>query len=208
MYLTRRFKWMLFSGLLVRLLGVGVMLRARGADGSTFELVLCQVLQGLGGGFASVATQVSAQAAVPHADVASVTAMTLLLSEVGNSVGSAAATGIWNTYMPGDLARHVPTTNQTLLDELFGSITDITAYPIDDPIRLGAIEAYRAVMHRLVGWAVAVALLPPIVCALMTDNIRLTSSQGLEDLGQLPSPRVRYRDTGTPDEMEHLNRYA
>lgn len=141
---------MLFTGLLVRLLGVAIMLRARSASGTTFELVLCQVLQGLGGGFASVATQVGAQAAVAHADVATVTAMTLLLSEVGNSVGSAAATGIWNTYMPRDLAAHVPTTNQTLLDELFGSITDIVQYPIDDPVRLGAIEAYRAVMHRLV----------------------------------------------------------
>jgi MFS family permease len=150
MYATRRFKWMLFAGLLVRLLGVGIMLRARSAQGTTLELVLCQVLQGLGGGFAGIATQVGAQAAVGSADIATVTAMTLLLSEVGNSVGSAAATGIWNTYMPRDLAEHVPTTNQTLLDELFGSITDIVEYPIDDPIRLGAIEAYRSVMHRLV----------------------------------------------------------
>lgn len=151
---------MLFSGLLIRLFGVVIMLRARSASGTTFELVLCQVLQGLGGGFASVATQVGAQAAVAHADVATVTAMTLLLSEVGNSVGSAAATGIWNTYMPQDLAAHVPTTNQTLLDELFGSITDIVQYPIDDPVRLGAIEAYRAVMHRLV-----VSLGPSATCS-------------------------------------------
>jgi hypothetical protein len=41
---------------------------------------------------------------------------------------------------------YVPTTNQTLLDELYGSITTIASYPPNDPIRLGAITAYQAVM--------------------------------------------------------------
>ena len=73
---------MLFLGLLIRLLGVGLMIKARSADGSVFELVLCQVVQGVGGGLAGITTQVSAQAAVPHADVATVTAMVLLITEV------------------------------------------------------------------------------------------------------------------------------
>ncbi|GMK55556.1 hypothetical protein CspeluHIS016_0206120 [Cutaneotrichosporon spelunceum] len=225
MYATRRFKWMLFAGLLVRLLGVGIMLRARSADGTTFELVLCQVLQGLGGGFAGIAAQVGAQAAVASADVATVTAMTLLLSEVGNSVGSAAATSIWNTYMPSDLAEHVPTANQTLLDELFGSITDIVQYPIDDPIRLGAIGAYRSVMHRLVSWAIAVALIPPFVCLFLTKDVRLSNTRAVPGLDEeaVPVPPVkrirrqssrmsrivsrrslRIDGTATPDELEHL----
>lgn len=137
---------MLFCGLLIRLLGVSLMIRARSALGNTLELVSCQILQGIGGGFAAIAIQVSAQAAVAHADVATVTAVVLLITEVGNSVGSAVATGMWTMYMPRELAAHVPTTNQTLLHELYGSITDIAAYPMDDPIRQGAIEAYQAVM--------------------------------------------------------------
>ncbi|BEJ15902.1 hypothetical protein CspHIS471_0505070 [Cutaneotrichosporon sp. HIS471] len=223
MYATRRFKWMLFAGLLVRLLGVGIMLRARSAEGTTLELVLCQVLQGLGGGFAGIATQVGAQAAVGSADIATVTAMTLLLSEVGNSVGSAAATSIWNTYMPSDLAEHVPTSNQTLLDELFGSITDIVEYPIDNPIRLGAIQAYRSVMHRLVSWAIAVAVIPPIVCLFLTKDVRLSNTRavaGLDEEPVTPVRRIRRQSsrmsrivsrrslridgTATPDELEHL----
>ena len=139
-------EYLLFAGLLIRLLGVGLMIKARSASGNTAELVLCQVLQGVGGGFAAIAIQVSAQAAVAHVDVATVTAMVLLITEVGNSVGSAIATGIWTSFMPGELAKHVPTTNATLLADLFGSITDIELYPIDSPIRLGAIEAYHNVM--------------------------------------------------------------
>jgi hypothetical protein len=123
------------------------MIKARSATGNTAELVICQVLQGLGGGFAAISIQVSAQAAVQHADVATVTAMVLLITEVGNSVGSAAATAIWRSHMPNELAKHVPTNNATLLAELFGSITDIVAYPVDDPIRVGAIVAYQAVMY-------------------------------------------------------------
>jgi hypothetical protein len=137
---------MLFCGLLIRLLGVTLMLKARSATGTVFELVFCQVLQGIGGGFAAISIQVSAQAAVAHVDVATVTAMVLLLTEVGNSVGSAVATEIWAMHMPQELAVYVPTTNQTLLDELYGSITTIASYPPNDPIRLGAITAYQAVM--------------------------------------------------------------
>jgi hypothetical protein len=137
---------MLFAGLMIRLVGVYHMLAARSPSGTTFQLITCQVLQGIGGGFASIAVQVSAQAAVAHVDVATVTALVLLLTEVGNSVGSAMAAGVWATYMPRELRKHVPTTNETLLEDLFGSIMDITLYPEDDPIRLGAVAAYQAVM--------------------------------------------------------------
>jgi len=72
---------MLVAGLLIRLLGVGIMFHARGPSGNTASLVMCQVLQGLGGGIAAIATQTAAQASVPHVDVATVTAMVLLLTE-------------------------------------------------------------------------------------------------------------------------------
>ena len=55
----------------------------------TSELIWTQILQGLGGGFASSASQVGAQASVPHIDVAMVTASTLLFTEIGGAVGSA-----------------------------------------------------------------------------------------------------------------------
>jgi hypothetical protein len=48
--------------------------------------------------------------------------------------------------MPVELKKHVPTSNQTLLDDLFGSIMDIVLYDEKDPIRLGAVAAYQAVM--------------------------------------------------------------
>ena len=65
------------------------MIHSRGAKGSTVEIVMTQILQGLGGGFAAVANQVAAQASVPHVDLAIVTAVLLLMTEIGGGIGNA-----------------------------------------------------------------------------------------------------------------------
>lgn len=139
-------QYMLVLGLLIRLSGCLAMIRARSSTGTVVDLILCQVLQGIGGGFAAIAIQVSAQASVAHVDVATVTALVLLLSEMGNSVGSAMATAIWTTWMPIQLARNIPGGDETLVKELFGSIERIKDYPLGDPIRTGAVQAYHNVM--------------------------------------------------------------
>ncbi|KAM3581079.1 hypothetical protein VKS41_006524 [Umbelopsis sp. WA50703] len=177
----RRPKWLLFGGLLIRLLGVGLMIQSRGALGSDVELVWCQLLQGIGGGFASVITQLIAQALVSHADVAVVTALVLLLTEIGNSVGSAIATAVWTSEMPSQLAAHVPTTNATLLAELYGSVTTIATYPAGDPIREGVITAYSNVMRNLCIGATVVAIFPPIIALFCVSDITLDNKQNKLD---------------------------
>lgn len=69
--------------------GVGLMIHTRGENSSDAEIVWTQLLQGIGGGFAAVASQVGAQASVPHADVAIITAVVLLWTEIGGACGSA-----------------------------------------------------------------------------------------------------------------------
>ena len=63
------------------------MIHSRGANASDAEW--SQLLQGIGGGFSAVSLQVSAQASVPHADVAMVTAVVLLITEIGGAIGTA-----------------------------------------------------------------------------------------------------------------------
>ena len=65
------------------------MIHSRGANGSDVELVFTQILQGFGGGLAAVSAQVGAQASVRHADVAIITALVLLFTEIGGAVGNA-----------------------------------------------------------------------------------------------------------------------
>jgi hypothetical protein len=86
---THRYKPVLVAGLAIGLLGAGLMIHSRGANASDAEVVWSQLLQGIGGGFAAVASQVGAQACVPHMDTASVTAIVLLVTEIGGAIGSA-----------------------------------------------------------------------------------------------------------------------
>jgi hypothetical protein len=46
-----------------------MMIHSRGANASDAELVWTQILQGFGGGFAAISSQVGAQASARHADV-------------------------------------------------------------------------------------------------------------------------------------------
>lgn len=74
-YVFRRGKWLLVGGLALRMLGVGLMIHSKGANGGVAELVIVQMIQGAGGGLAAGITQTSAQSVVPHQDVAAVTSV-------------------------------------------------------------------------------------------------------------------------------------
>ena len=50
-----------------------------------------------------------------------------------------AAGAVWTNTMPQKLAEHLPGVNATARAELFGSITDVLAFPYDDPTRQGVI---------------------------------------------------------------------
>ncbi|KAI0635481.1 drug:h+ antiporter [Trametes polyzona] len=165
----RRYKWVLVVGLAIRLVGVGLMIHSRGANSSDAEIVWTQLLQGIGGGFASVCSQVGAQASVPHVDVAMVTAVVLLWTEIGGSVGSAVAGAIWTNTMPDKLAAHLPSLNQTERDTLFGSITSVMALPFDDPVRVGVIGAYGDTMRVMVIAATVLAVVPMLIALGMPN---------------------------------------
>ncbi|KAG8793831.1 hypothetical protein FRC12_001461 [Ceratobasidium sp. 428] len=166
---THRYKWMLVTGLTIRLFGVGLMIHSRGGKGNTGELVMTQVIQGFGGGFAAVASQVGAQASVPHGEVAIVTAMVLLVTEIGGAIGTAIAGGIWTNTMPKQLEIHLPGVNETTRATLFSSITTIATYPPGDPIREGVIQAYDETMKIMLIAATVIAIIPVCLALLMPD---------------------------------------
>ncbi|BGP11691.1 hypothetical protein JCM10049v2_007611 [Rhodotorula toruloides] len=194
----RRTKWLLLFGLLVRLLGVGLMIHSKGAHGSTAELVIVQVLQGLGGGIASASTQLLAQASVPHQDVATVTAFVLLFAEIGNAVGTAIATAIWRDWMPRKLASHLTgILSSTEIASVFGSITTAVTYRgTNDAAYDGIVGAYTQTMKILLIAATAIAVVPPFL-ALMVSNIKLSNDQNAvegEDLAGRPTDARREKD--------------
>ncbi|KAI0759140.1 drug:h+ antiporter [Trametes elegans] len=187
----RRYKWVLVTGLAIRLLGVGIMIHSRGANGSDAEVVWTQLLQGIGGGFAAVCSRVSSQAAVPHVDVAMVTAVVLLWTSIGGSIGTAVSGAIWTNTMPNKLAAHLPALNQTERDKLFGSITSVTTLPFEDATRQGVIAAYGDTMRVLIIVAIVFAV-PPLCLALFMPDWYLGDAQnaveGIDTKGEKVVP--------------------
>ncbi|KAH0838678.1 major facilitator superfamily domain-containing protein [Lanmaoa asiatica] len=206
MHLMHRFKYVLVFGLVVRLAGVSMMVHSRGANGSDVEIVWTQILQGFGGGLAAVSAQVGAQAAVPHADVAIITALVLLFTEVGGAVGSACAGAIWSNTMPGNLEKYLPWLTDAQRAELYGSITSVTAFPRGDPVREGVIQggclffsrsrtrfedclnkltdpsnlAYDDTMKVMILFAIGLSI-PPVLCALGMPDWHLGDQQNAVD---------------------------
>ncbi|KAJ6525618.1 drug:h+ antiporter [Mycena capillaripes] len=184
MHRFRRYKMLLVGGLVVRLLGVALMLHSRGADGSNFELVVTQVLQGVGGGIAALSIQVGSQASVLHDDVAMVTAVVLLLTECGAAAGGAIAGAIWSSQMPSKLAQHLPFLSQPERDILFGSITETASKPRGNAVREGIISAYSDVMQIMVLVATVVSVLQ-ILIALTMPNWYLGDEQNAKEITEV-----------------------
>ncbi|TFK33911.1 drug:h+ antiporter [Crucibulum laeve] len=183
------YKWLLIGGLAIRLLGCGLMIHSRGANSSDAEIVWTQLLQGIGGGFAAVSIQVAAQASVPHADVGMVTAVVLLITEIGGAIGSAIAGAIWTNLMPGRIAHHLPFLTADLQTQLYGSIVSVYSYPRGTPIREGAIMAYDDVMKimTIVGTVFAVF---PLLLSLIMPNWYLGDQQNAVEQVDLAGGKV------------------
>ncbi|KAH7919716.1 MFS general substrate transporter [Leucogyrophana mollusca] len=180
MRFLRGYKHVLVVGLSIRLLGVALMMHSRGANGSAVELVWTQILQGMGGGLAAVSVQVGAQAAVPHADVAMVTAIFLLVTEIGGAVGNACAGAIWSNSMPGNLQKHLPWLSDGQRADLYGSIVSAASSPLGDPVREGVIQAYDDTMKIMVIAALILSIIPALL-ALGMPNHRLGEHQNAVD---------------------------
>lgn len=188
MRVSHRYKYLLITGLVIRLAGVGLMIHSRGAQGSTAELVWTQILQGIGGGIASATSQVGAQASVTHGDVAITTALVLLITEIGGSVGGAIAGAIWSNTMPHQLDIHLPFLNATERAEIYGSIVTAAQQPLDSPTRQGVIAAYSETMKVMLITAAALSIMPPLVANLM-PNYYLGDQQNAVDQADLTGER-------------------
>ncbi|KAJ3980144.1 drug:h+ antiporter [Lentinula detonsa] len=187
---THRYKALLIIGLFIRLVGIVLMIRSRGAKGSDAELIWTQVLQGLGGGFAASCSQVGAQASVPHIDLAMATAIILLVTEIGASIGGSVGGAIWSSKMPRKLAQYLPDLSEKERAALFSSITDVTKYERGTHIREGVILAYSDVMKDLLVLASILSIFP-LFLAILLPNWYLGDKQNavndedlVEDLGR------------------------
>lgn len=123
---TRRYKWLLMGAVVIRLVGYGIMIRLRGANNSTAELFIVQLIQGMGSGIIQTAVIVSAQIQVPHAQMAQITALVICCSFLGSSIGAAIGGGIYTNTFKDQLQKALGSgASSTVVDSVFNSIVGV-----------------------------------------------------------------------------------
>ncbi|KAI5480517.1 hypothetical protein MNV49_000670 [Pseudohyphozyma bogoriensis] len=176
---TQRYKWIGVSGVLIHMVGTWLMMRLRNLDSPTWELVLSQVVGGIGGGFTTIAAQIGCQSVVGHQDVGIATATFLTITQVGGAVGSALAGAVWSTLLPTQLHARLPASDQPLIPEILASLPYTLSFPPGTPTRIAINESYVAV-QRVLNFLAMAFLIPALVSMLCMKNTHLER----EDQGQ------------------------
>lgn len=175
---THRYKAIQLFGLVLKIIGIGIMLDGRRATINTAAMVISVIMIGAGGAMSVVGSRVASQASVPHQDVALAISLLSLWSSIGSAIGSAIVSVIWSSQMPDQLRKHLPATaTEEDVTALFNNVRSIrTLYEFDDPMRQGAIEAYRRTLYYCLVPALAVAFIP-LVAACFQTNFYLGKQQ-------------------------------
>lgn len=173
----KRYKWILFAGCCIRLLGIGLMIRYRDESSTTVQIVWPQVLQGLGGGMMGVTLQVAAQVSVRHQYVAMVTAFVLLMTEIGGACGTAILGSLQSTYLYPELIKRLGAVgvSKVDIDAAYASPFTIT-WAFGTPEREAFNAAWNYYIHAGLIIAAAVSAVP-IISSLFLTNHKLGDGQ-------------------------------
>lgn len=169
---TRRYRIYATGGSAVYMLGFLLMYLFRQEGSSYTQILIPQILVGLGGGLVNVPVQLGIQAAASHQEVAAATAMFLTCMEMGGAVGAAISGAIWTHNIPRKLERYLPEAERPFAKEIFGKLTKALEYPMGSPARIAINRSYQETMNKLLILALVVTL-PLIPLSLLMDNYKL-----------------------------------
>ncbi|KAK3838031.1 MAG: major facilitator superfamily domain-containing protein [Linnemannia gamsii] len=174
----KKARLMVWIGIIVYVIGVGLMIPARSQDASTFLVVISQTIAGAGGGMAHLACSVLVTGVVHKKDLATVVGATQILVSFGSAVGNALAGGIWTQYLPSRLDIHV-----TGPYDRTRAMNEPTKYvKLLDPVtKQQVIDAYSDSQWFMSVIGLAVAVLT-IGCAAMLQHVNLEQDQDTQDL--------------------------
>ncbi|KAL6898440.1 major facilitator superfamily domain-containing protein [Trichoderma evansii] len=172
-------------GLCIKLIGMGIMLDGRLAAISTGALVMSSILVCISGSMSVVGSRVASQVSVPHQDVALAVSLLSLWSKIGSAIGSAIVAVIWSNQMPKQLRKCLPGgTSEATVKKLFGDMRSLrTAYDFDDPIRQGAITAYRHALYYCITVALGLAFIPLVAAFFQTNYFLGKQQNAVTDVG-------------------------
>ncbi|KAG0319136.1 hypothetical protein BGZ97_002689 [Linnemannia gamsii] len=168
---------LVWVGLIIYVIGVGLMIPARSQDASVFLVVISQTIAGAGGGMANLASSVLVTGVVHKKDLATVVGASQIMVSFGSAVGNAVAGGIWTQYLPARLREHVTGP----YDERRAMNDPLKYVKFLDPItKQQVINAYSDSQWFMSIMGLAVAALT-LVCAAMIRHVNLEQDQDTQD---------------------------
>ncbi|KAF9402024.1 hypothetical protein BGZ94_005019 [Podila epigama] len=173
----KRPRTMVWFGVFLYCLGIGLMIPARHPTASTTFIVVAQVLGGAGSGIAHLSCSVLVTGVVHKRDIASVVGATQILIWFGAGVGGAIGGAIWTQHLPLRLKEHitVPYDETRAMNE---PLTYVKLLPAETKRQV--VEAYSdsIKLMSIVGLAFAVLAL---ACASLLQHVDLEQDQDTQD---------------------------
>ncbi|KAE8139836.1 major facilitator superfamily domain-containing protein [Aspergillus pseudotamarii] len=147
---TGEFKWTVFTGIPILLLGTALLIPFRQPDTHVGIITMTQILVGLGTCIFTVCGQLAIMAPVTHQEIAVVVAIWGLFGSIGAAVGSAIAGGMWNNILPGELYRRLPEETKNISATIFSDMVMQMSYADGSPEREAIVGAYADVQRKMV----------------------------------------------------------
>ncbi|KAF8815683.1 MFS general substrate transporter [Phlegmacium glaucopus] len=185
---TRRYKWLFWIGSGIRVMYV-VMMRLRGANNSTVELFIVQVIQGFGSGIIQTIIVISGQIVVSHAELAQVSSLVLLTAYLGEAVGQAIAGGIYNNNFPTQLQKRLPDASADTISKIVNAVLGVLP-DWGTAERVVINDVYSDLMRQMTLVAVIISG-PTLICVLLMPDNQLIDAQNLveaEETGEALQP--------------------
>ncbi|KAK6543722.1 hypothetical protein TWF694_000456 [Orbilia ellipsospora] len=173
---TGHYKYFVIAGGFIYILGFGLMLRYR-VEGSTLtQIVINQVLVGLGGGFLNVPAQLGVQSVVPHQDVGLATALFLTAISVGQAIGSAISGAIWTNSILNKLDQYLPEEVKVNATLIYSDFTVASSYAPGTAAREAINRSYQETM-RVMLISALVSAVPILFLTLLMENVDLRKKE-------------------------------
>ncbi|GES62282.1 siderochrome-iron transporter [Aspergillus terreus] len=147
-YATRQFKYTCLGfGLPLILLGAGLMIHFRTADGSIGYIVMCQIFIAFGGGTLVIGQDMAVMAASNRDGIPMMLSMIGLSSSLGGAIGYAVSAAIYSNTFPSALRQSLPAGSKSDYLKIYrGGYTAQLEYPAGSAVRLAINEAYGEYM--------------------------------------------------------------
>ncbi|TQV92247.1 siderophore iron transporter [Cordyceps javanica] len=168
---TGRYKpAVLFFGLPLLTLGVGLMIKFRHPGVSVGYIIMCQIFVAFGGGTNVIGQEVAIMSRVTHQHIAVVLAIQNMAASVGGAIGLSVSAAVWQAVFPKKLRAYLPESALANFTTIAGDVNTQVTYPVGSPIRAALQRAYGDAQQNMLIAATAILAISFVCVALWHDT--------------------------------------